>query len=100
MPTEAIFAIQNMVTSLIVGATLVGIAFSPLMRAFGSRVMHGKTSRPGTPAEAARVEYLSDEVATLTRQLDELQERLDFTERVLAQAKERGLLPASEERRG
>jgi len=35
-----------------------------------------------------------DDNAMLRRQLDELSERLEFTERMLAQAKDRGLLNA------
>jgi hypothetical protein len=47
---------------------------------------------------AAELESLRDEVTGLRRELDEAQNRLDFTERLLAQAKERGLLSAPKER--
>ena len=47
---------------------------------------------------AAEVEALRDEVAGLRRQVDEQAERQDFTERVLAQARERGALPPPRER--
>ena len=47
---------------------------------------------------AAEVESLRDEVTVLRRELDESQNRLDFTERVLAQVRERGLLNAPKER--
>jgi cell division protein FtsB len=46
---------------------------------------------------AADVEGLRDEVTALRRELDDNQNRLDFTERLLAQAKERGLLSAPKE---
>ena len=46
----------------------------------------------------AEVESLRDEVTSLRRELDENQNRLDFTERVLAQVRERGLLNAPKER--
>jgi hypothetical protein len=46
----------------------------------------------------ADVAALRDEVTGLRRELDEAQNRLDFTERLLGQAKERGLLGAPKER--
>lgn len=46
----------------------------------------------------AEVEALRDEVTGLRRELDEAQNRLDFTERLLGQARERGLLSAPKER--
>jgi len=47
---------------------------------------------------AGEVEGLRDEVAGLRRELDDAQNRLDFTERLLAQARERGLLNAPKDR--
>ena len=47
---------------------------------------------------AAEVDALREEVTGVRRELDEAQNRLDFTERLLAQAKERGLLNAPKER--
>jgi hypothetical protein len=41
---------------------------------------------------AADLEAMRDEVAGLRREMDETQNRLDFTERLLGQARERGLL--------
>jgi cell division protein FtsB len=43
---------------------------------------------------ADEVRALRDEVADLHRELEELNERVDFTERVLAQAREKGRLAA------
>jgi hypothetical protein len=43
---------------------------------------------------AAELESLRAEAAVVRRELDEAHNRLDFTERLLAQAKERGLLNA------
>jgi len=72
-----------------------------LARAVARRIVSGATP----PRE---VESLRDEVAQLRAEvdelhgrlapLDEIQNRLDFTERLLAQAKERGLLGAPRER--
>jgi len=58
----------------------------------------GETTDPGQ-ADAIRVlaaelETVRDEVSGMRRELDEAHNRLDFTERLLAQAKERGLLNA------
>lgn len=47
---------------------------------------------------AADLDGLREEVAGLRRELDETVNRLDFTERLLAQAKERGLLSAPKDR--
>jgi hypothetical protein len=43
---------------------------------------------------ASEVDALRDEVAGLRRDLDEAQNRIDFAERVLAQARTQGRLPA------
>jgi len=77
---------------------LVGVSFSPLGRALARRV--GGADQ----GEASEVEALRGEVAELRRELDdmyarldqlqELENRVDFAERVLAQAKERGALGA------
>lgn len=42
-----------------------------------------------------RIEALEGEVAEMRRELGEVQERLDFTERALVQARERQRLPES-----
>ena len=47
---------------------------------------------------AAELEAVRDEVTGLRRELDEAQNRLDFTERLLGQVKERGLLNAPKDR--
>ncbi len=73
----------------------VGVAFSPLGRALAERIR----GRPRGPAlDTGEVEALHDELAAIRRQVDELAERQDFTERMLAQARERGLLQAPKER--
>jgi len=94
MPVEIV--VEHVLTSLIVGLTFVGLAFSPLARALGNRIMHGRLPAPGGGGEDPRVDDLMDELATTRRQMDELQERVDFAERLLAQARERGLLNAGE----
>jgi len=62
----------------------------------------------GGPTGAREIEALRDEVAQLRAELDgvegrlsdvdELQNRLDFAERVLAQVRERGLLAPPKDR--
>ncbi len=94
MPMELV--VKEVLTSLIVGLTFVGLAFSPPARALGNRIMHGRMPTPGGGGEDPRVDDLMDELATTRRQMDELQERVDFAERLLAQARERGLLNAGE----
>lgn len=47
---------------------------------------------------AAELEAVRDEVTGLRREMDEAQNRLDFTERLLGQVKERGLLNAPKDR--
>lgn len=89
------YQIQEVIITLIIGFTVVGISFSPLFRAFGNRIMHGRVPSPGsTPSPDPRLDDLLDDNAALRRQLDELSNRLEFTERMLAQAKEKGLLSA------
>jgi hypothetical protein len=69
------------------------IAYSPIARAIGKRIMHGKVAVPGTVQEDPRIEDISGEVAALRQAMYEQQERLDFAERMLAQNKARDALP-------
>jgi chromosome segregation ATPase len=71
----------------------VGVSFSPLGRAIARRI-GGEERQSGTPADVvAELEGLREEIATLRQELDEVHNRLDFAERVLAQAKTRDALP-------
>ncbi|HXY70381.1 MAG TPA: hypothetical protein VEL75_18470 [Candidatus Methylomirabilis sp.] len=63
--------------------------------------MHIGDTDPGREAVGqltADLEALRDEVGGLRREMDETLNRLDFTERLLTQARERGLLNAPKER--
>ncbi len=79
----------------------VGVTAVTLARAFAKRIAGGGVS-------AREIEALRDEVAQLSADvedlrsrvapLDEIQNRLDFTERLLGQARERGFLNPPKER--
>jgi hypothetical protein len=87
------FQIVELVEVALVVLTIGLVAYSPIARAIGQRILHGRTPLPGASAPAdERVDLLSGEVATLREQLDATQDRLDFTERLLAQARDRGAL--------
>lgn len=72
------------------GAAFVGVSFSPIGRALGDR-LRGRHTQPEAFVE---IDDLKAEVGMLKQQLNELAERQDFAERMLVQARERGLLGA------
>jgi len=72
------------------GGALVGISYSPIGRAIARRIGGGKDE--ADLAALAEVDALRDEVGQVRGELAEVQERLDFAERMLAQAREKGLL--------
>ncbi len=89
--------IVNLVEYGLAVVTVGLVAYSPVARAIGKRILHGRVPLAPPlppPADDRRVDLLSGEVAALREQLDATQERLDFTERLLAQARERGQLGA------
>lgn len=92
MPVE--FVVRDVIGYLITGAVILGVCFSPIAKAVGHRIMHGKEPQVGEGAEDPRVDDLSGDVAALREQLEATQDRLDFTERLLAQTRERGQLGA------
>jgi hypothetical protein len=69
------------------------IAFGPIGRGFGDRLRgkHGADSGAGVRDQLDEVIGRLDQVQ---RQLGDLAERQDFSERLLAQARDRGLLSA------
>ena len=67
------------------GGTLVAISFSPVGRAIAERI-RGRTAAEPDPEVYAELQHLRREMA-------ELQERVDFAERLLAKAREREQLP-------
>lgn len=83
------------------GIFLIVCAFwffrSPLPRAIAEaiRVKHGGGVDDGSPRLQAAVEGLQDEVRGLRDEVMELGERLDFTERMLADVRRRTVLPGA-----
>lgn len=71
----------------------VGVSFSPLARALARR-LSGEAKSETHPAE---LDELREEIAALRAQLDEVHNRLDFAERMLAQAKARGALSGGQD---
>jgi hypothetical protein len=63
------------------GGTLVAISFSPVGRAFAERIRGGHQASEPDPA-------VLEELDRIRTELGELQERVDFTERLLAKARE------------
>jgi len=80
---------------------IVGSIVLPIARAFAKRIAGGAGGSKEVEALRDEVAQLSAEVDDLRGRmapLDEIQSRLDFTERLLAQVKERGQLNAPKER--
>jgi hypothetical protein len=88
------FMIRDIFEGITVAVTIIFVAYSPIFRALGKRIMHGKIPPEGVPfaVDDARVDQISGEVAAMRHVIEEQQERLDFAERMLAQARERGAL--------
>jgi hypothetical protein len=86
------FYVRDVIGYILTAAVILGVAFSPIAKAIGHRIMYGKEPRIPEGGEDPRVDDLSGEVAALREQMDATQDRLDFTERLLAQAREKGQL--------
>jgi hypothetical protein len=68
------------ITFIFGGGTLILLAFSPVGKAFADRIRFGRQSLPAPEVDGA----LYDEVDRLRGELNEMHERLDFAERLLA----------------
>jgi hypothetical protein len=72
-------------------AVIIGIiVLGPVGRALADGIRHLFGARKA--ADAPALEAIREEVAALQHRVAELEERQDFAERLLAQARERGLL--------
>ena len=67
------------------GGTVAALSFSPLGRALADRIRHGGALTGGETDPA-----VYEELDRLRQELAELQERVDFTERLLAKKTEAG----------
>ena len=76
-------------------AVMAIVAIGPIGRALADR-LRGRNKE--SELKSGEVEALRDELYAVRQQVAELAERQDFTERLLAQAREKGLLPAPKER--
>ena len=77
------------------GGSLFLLAISPIGKAIAERIRGGAPNAPGTVHEALegmREEMLT-ELQQLRKDVNELGERVDFTERMLAQRREAERLP-------
>ena len=80
---------ENIVYGVLWSVTAVLLAFSPIGRALADRIRHrGGQAEPDPAAQ--------EELMRLRADVAELQERMDFAERMLAQRKEPGRLPAEQ----
>jgi hypothetical protein len=70
------------------GGTAIILAFSPVGRALADRIRHRAPGHDPDPA-------VQDELLRLRDEMTELQERVDFAERLLAQRNEPSRLPGS-----
>ncbi len=77
-------------------AVIAFVVAGPIGRAFADRLRG--TSHVQSRESLEQLEALREELRGVRQQVDELAERQDFTERLLAQAREKGLLQAPKER--
>jgi Tfp pilus assembly protein PilO len=83
----------------IVALIAIAAILYPLVKAFARR-LEGKTTDPALQAEVEQLQARLSEVDTLQHRIAELEERVDFTERLLAQTQPQGRLGTSGEGSG
>lgn len=76
------------ITFIFGGGSLFLLAISPVGKAIAERIRHGK--RPEVVEAAEGQEELLENVDQLRREVAELAERVDFTERLLGQQRGSG----------
>ena len=83
---------------LAIGAAAVGVLFGPV----GSALARRLAGRPEPDDNQAEIDEMrtrmTDEVEDLRHRLGEVEERLDFAERLLAHGRQADQLPAGEHR--
>lgn len=77
------------------GGSLFLLAISPVGKAIGDRIRGGGAELTRDEAERLRESQamMLDEVESLRREVSDVQERLDFAERMLVRQRETGQLP-------
>jgi hypothetical protein len=93
-PTNAMIAGVIIVITLVAGTILF-----PLIRAWARR-LEGRTVDQGLLNEVDQLRTRVAELEEAQHRMVELEERLDFAERLLVQRSEPAQLPRGEERRG
>ena len=79
---------------MVFGTGMVGaVAFSPIGRAIANRIQK-KDGTALAPEVQDALDEQAEQLEALRRQVGELAERQDFAERMLAQVREKGALPA------
>ena len=89
-PTPAVLFIGMAGAAVIMAIIFLG----PVGRALADGLRHLLGAGRRGAADSAELEAVREEVAALRHHVAELEERQDFAERLLAQARERGLLSA------
>jgi hypothetical protein len=79
------------ITFIFGGGTLFLLSISPVGRAFAARIQGGMVSDETVRRLEASHQEVVEELETVRRELGELHERMDFTERVLAQKRQTAL---------
>jgi Tfp pilus assembly protein PilO len=78
---------------VLAAAVACTIILWPIMRAIGRRMEHKAGPDPSLKAEVEHLHQRLAEMEPLQARVAELEERIDFTERLLAQAKDPERLP-------
>lgn len=86
------------ITFIFGGGSLFLLAISPVGRAIADRIRGAGRTLPREVADQMKESQIAifDELESLRHDVTELQERIDFTERVLAKQREQPQLPPPE----
>ena len=74
------------------------VALGPVGRALADRLRGRSQQTPLPPGTSSQLDDIHDLLASIDRRLADLEERQDFAERMLAQAREKGLIGPGTER--
>lgn len=88
-----------MMTLVLIGVVFIAVkVLGPIARAWARR-LEGKVGDPQIHADLDQIREQLSEVDSLRARVGELEERIEFTERLLAQRKDQDLLPRGERAR-